>query len=425
MSLFVTGLNHKTAGVDLREKLAFDQDQSREVLRQLKTEFKAAEFALLSTCNRVELYVVDKNQSNVTSEKCWQILAQHKNISIEMFEPVLYVHHDAQAVEHLFTVTASLDSMIVGESQITAQVKECYQLACDVNTTGKILNRLFHCAFSTGEEVYSNTSIVRRRVSVAGVAVDLVRQLFSDLTKTKVLVFGAGEMGELVLQHLLELGASHITLLNRTPDRGEAVAEKYGLQTGRWDQRFELISEADVVVAAATTQEYLMDQKKCHEITEKRRGKPLLLMDIAVPRNLDPAINDLDDVYLYSIDDLAQVVQENLNAREDDRQEADVIIRENTMDFMDWLDVMDLGPLLGKMKEKFHDISQKELLCFLAGQDELSDEMKQKFEKLINRLVNKQLHCLIHNLDEMAREKNPATALDLVNRIIQHPDDRH
>lgn len=425
MSIFIIGLNHKTAAVDLREKLAFNAQQSESVLRKLKKIFPAAEFALLSTCNRVELYVADKSPSPVTPEPCWDVILQHQKASPEEFAQALYVHHDREAIEHLFNVTASLDSMVIGEAQITAQVKECYQLACDAKTTGKILNRLFHCAFSTGKEIYANTSIARRRVSVAGVAVDLARQLFSDLTKTKVLVLGAGEMGELVLQHLLELGVKNITLATRTLSRGEAMAKKYGLNTVSWDQRFEQLVTADVVLAAATTDDYLITQKQCLEITKKRRGQMLLFIDIAVPRNLDPAINDLDDVYLYAIDDLAQVVQGNLDARQEDRQQADRIIRESTLDFMEWLDVMDLGPLLGQVKDKFHDISQKELIRFMASQTEMSEEVKQKIEKLINRMVNKQMHCLIHNLDEMARENNSAGALDLVNRILQHSDKHH
>jgi glutamyl-tRNA reductase len=422
MSIFIIGLSHKTAAIDLREKLALNTPQSERVLLQLKKLFDAAEFALLSTCNRVELYVVNNGPSPLTPDHCWNVLLQYQHASPEEFGPVRYIHHDEKAVEHLLNVTASLDSMVIGEPQITAQVKECYQQACDAKTTGKILNRLFHCAFSTGKEIYANTSIAQRRVSVAGVAVDLVRQLFTGLAKTKVLVLGAGEMGELLVQHLLSQGAKNITLANRTLSRAEAMAKKYGLSTVSWEQRFDQLVTADVVIAAATIENYLIDQQQCRKITKKRRGKTLLLIDIAVPRNLDPAINDLDDVYLYAIDDLAQFVQENLDARQDDRKQADAIIQENMLDFMEWLDVKDLGPLLGQMKDKFREISQKELANFMDRHAEMPEESKRKIEKLINRMVNKQMHCLIHNLDEMARENNPAGALDLVNRIIQYSD---
>lgn len=424
MSLFVIGLNHKTASVDLREMLAFDTQQSLDVLELLKTQFADTEFALLSTCNRVELYVANKNDTPDKPEAFFALLAGQRDLQPEAFDRAVYTHRDADAIKHLLTVTSSLDSMVVGEPQITAQVKDCYNLACQARTTGKILNRLFHCAFATGKEVYANTSIARRRVSVAGVAVDLVRQLFSDFSQMNVLVLGVGEMGELVLQHLIEHEAKNITIANRTLSRAKSVAKKYNLCVGDWEQRFERMVSADVVIAAAATEDFLLTQQQCKDIRKKRRHKTLLLIDIAVPRILDPAINELDDVYLYAIDDLSQVIQENLQAREEDRKQADIIIQENVLDFLDWLDVLDLGPLLGQMKDKFHDISHKELACFLAGNPDLQSETRQRIEKLVNRLVNKQMHCLIHNFNEMARDNNPADVLDLVNRIIQHPDQR-
>ncbi len=423
MKVFIVGLNHKTATVDIREKLAFNHDQTQQMLGKLKEDFADVEFVLISTCNRVEVYCGYDQQSGIRSEMIVERLAAYKNISTESFQSLVYVHYDDEAVRHLLEVASSLDSMVLGDAQINAQVKESYHVACEANATGKVLNRLFHCAFSASKDVYTLTSISCRRVSVAGVAVNLAKQLFADLTKAKVTVIGAGDMGELLIKHLLDDHCRDITVCNRTLQRAEGIASKYDISVGPWEQLNHCLEKTDIVVAAATTDDYLFDGIFCRDLMQKRRSRAILVIDIAVPRNFDPQANELDDFYLYSVDDLEQVIQTNIEARQADRDQADRIISQAVSDFMDWLDMMDIGPLLGKLKENFHAISKVELQAYLDAHPNMPEMAKQQAEKLVYRLVNKQLHYLFGHINNLARDKNITDVTRLVNQIVEHTDD--
>jgi len=228
MKILVLGLNHKTAPVEIREKLAFDTAETSRALCELKKRFGQAEFVLISTCNRIELYCAGKYCQGANPAKLAEFLAEFHNIELDKFRQFLYTYEDEDAVRHLLMVASSLDSLVVGEAQIIGQVKDSYKLACAAKTAGKTLNHLFHCAFATSKKVYTTTSISNGRVSVAGVAVELARQLFADISSAKVVVIGAGDTGQLLVQHLLQAGARNITVVNRSYDRGLKVAEQYG-----------------------------------------------------------------------------------------------------------------------------------------------------------------------------------------------------
>ncbi|GAI36879.1 unnamed protein product, partial [marine sediment metagenome] len=252
----------------------------------------------------------------------------------EKFAEFLYAYSDEDAVRHLLTVASSLDSMVVGEAQIIGQVKEGYKLACAAKSTGKILNRLFHCAFATSKKIYTTTSISSGRVSIAGVAVELAKQLFADISSAKVVVIGAGEMGQLIVQHLLQVGARNITVVNRSYERGLSVAEQYGIAVRKWEEVENQLISANIAIASAMVQDYLFRKDPFKKIMDTRRGSTLLIIDIAVPRNFEPSINKLDGVYLYSVDDLSEVVEQNLKARERDIARGMEIVFENVTDFM-------------------------------------------------------------------------------------------
>jgi glutamyl-tRNA reductase len=418
MSIYAIGLNHKSASVDLREKLALDNDRRVDFLQQLKTRYPGAEFALLSTCNRVELYLSQDADLDPGPNAILSFLAGYHDVRVDQFTDAFYIYEDADAVKHLLTVTASLDSMVVGESQIVSQVKACYYAACEANTTGKVLNRLFHLAFSAGKEVYTSTTITRGRVSVASVAVDLARQLFSDFQNAKVLVIGAGEVGELLITHFQELNANHITLINRSPERARILTQKYGIPALGWEQLQQQMTDSDIVIAAAATDQPLFDKPFCQKVMARRRKDALLIVDIAVPRNFTAEVNALEDVYLYSIDDLAQVVDANLQSRQEEIHQARQIIAENAHDFMEWLQIKDLGPLFGQMRDKFQEMSQKELACFFAGNQDLTAEQKQQVQKLIYRQVNRQIHLLFETLGELAKKTDTRDITRLLQGII-------
>ena len=419
MRIILAGLNHKTASVDVREQLAFDSQQARDALMELKGKHPAGEFVLLSTCNRVEIYCATEDEDALNADELVKFLSDSRKTAVDEFKEYLYILYDGEAVRHLLTVTASLDSMVVGESQINAQVKESFRLANRINSAGKVLSKLFHCAFSTSKDIYTNTSINSRRVSVAGVAVELSCQLFEDITAAEVKVIGAGEMGELLVEHFLHIKCENITLINRSEHRGKAVAEEHGVASDMWENLDENICQANIVVGSATaTQGYLFDKRQFEKIMHQRKGKTLLIVDIAVPRSFDPAINELENVYLYSVDDLAQVVHENTKLREDDVENAVEIICQQSDEFMDWFETWDIGPLIGQIKGNFDRIRRNEMERFFVGEREDAG-CKEVMEQTVSRVVNKLLHCVIKNINSIAKNHSVDEAKQLADNIAR------
>jgi glutamyl-tRNA reductase len=419
MKLIVTGLNYKNTPVNIREKLAFDADKSLKALTELKNRFNGSEFVLLSTCNRVEIYCACCRRAGINEKTLVKFLSDFHNVQPEKFKDFIYVHSNVDAVRHILTVASSLDSMVVGEAQIINQVKESYRLACQAKSTGKILNRLFHCAFATAKKVYTNTSISSGRVSVAGVAVELAMQLFADVANAKVVVIGAGETGELLVQHLLHIGCRDITVINRSYEHGLSMAGKYNVFARRWEELVGLIPETDIVIASATSQNYLFEKKSIETMIRHRSKGPLLIIDVAVPRNFEPDVNNIEDVFLYSIDELSEVAQRNRKEREDDIAEGLRIIEENVQNYMDWFRAKDIGPIIGEMKDSFAQIGQQEVERFLAGQEQ-NNSRRATIEAITHRVVNRLLHCVIKNIEHVTKEHGSAEAIKLAEGIVQH-----
>ena len=422
MKIVVLGLNHKTAPVEIREKLAFDTAQTSSALCELKKRFGQAEFVLISTCNRVELYCAGKHCQGADTAKLAGFLSEFHKIELDKFRRFLYAYEDEDAVRHLLTVASGLDSLVVGEAQIIGQVKESYKLACAAKTTGKILNRLFHCAFATSKKVYTTTSISNGRVSVAGVAVELAKQLFADISSAKVVVIGAGDTGQLLVQHLLQAGAGNVTIVNRSYDRGVNVAEQYGIRAEKWERLNELLISANIAIASASVQDYLFRKESFKEITASRKEGTLLIIDIAVPRNFEPAVNELEGVYLYSVDDLAAVVEQNLKARRRDMAKGMEIVLENVTDFTEWFGSRDLGPLIGRMKQQFRQIGENEMERFFVGVRQEAS-CREVMEDMVNRVVNKLLHCVIKNVNIVAKENGATEAAKMVDSIVRQAEE--
>ena len=421
MKIVVLGLNHKTAPVEIREKLAFNAAGTTEALSALKKLFPKAEYVLISTCNRVELYCAGLHCQGANPDRLAKFLSEFHHIELEKFHPFLYVYENEDAVRHLLTVASSLDSLVVGEAEIIGQVKESYRLACAAKTTGKVLNRLFHSAFATSKKVYTTTSVSSGRVSVAGVAVELAKQLFDDISSARVIVIGAGETGQLIVQHLLSVGARNIVVVNRSYDRAVQVAEQYGVTAGKWEQLEERLIGANIAIAAASVQDYLFSKDDFKKIVARRKEETLLIVDISVPRNFEAAINTLEGIYLYSMDDLAAVVEQNRKAREQDMAQGMEIVLDNVAGFMEWFGARDLGPLIGRMKEQFAQISKNEMDRFFVGVREHAC-CKEVLEDMVNRVVNKLLHCVIKNVDEVARENGADEAAKLVDTIVRQAE---
>lgn len=424
MKIVVVGLNHATAPIELREQLSFDRPQASLALEQLHATFGHTRFVLLSTCNRVELYSVSDVYDWKSGHALATFLAESRGIPLETLQPHLYVHVDTAAVEHLFRVTSSLDSLVVGESQIVSQVKASYRLAHAVSSPGKIVNRLFHTAFATSKAVHASTTIARGRHSVAGVAISLAQQLFSDIKQARAVVLGAGHMGELLVKHLSHVGCHQIMVCNRTFRRAENLTRHHGGQAVSWDELSAQLVKADIVVGSAEVQAYLFDKASIAAIMRERGHRSLLIVDIAVPRNFDPKIGELEEVYVFSVDDLAHVAQANRKIRQKDVHVGLNIVRKNALNFMDWFERRDLGPKIGQLKTAFAQISQHELDRFYGGRQEKT-HCRNALNPVFERVANRLFFCVVKHVDSVAKEHGAEIASKVVTDILQQAGTIH
>ena len=393
MSILVVGLNHKSAPVEVREKLAFNPNSINTALSLFSQKYQdqKAEIVILSTCNRVEIYVSSQDGA-IKVEDVLSFLADFHKIELNAFSPYMYYYNDARAVNHLFFVTASLDSMVLGESQILSQVKEAYTMAAMEEATGKILNQLFQQTINVAKIVHTRTSIGKRKVSISSVAVEFAEKIFQDFTGKMVLVVGAGEMCELLLKHLYEEGARTFIVANRTFERAQELAIEYHGQAIKYELLGEHLEKADIVISSTSAPHYVIHADQVKEAIKHRRGNPMFLIDIAVPRNIEPEIANIDNVYLYNIDDLQSVVSQNMDERNKEVEKCRVLIDEEVERFMARLEEMKIEPAITHLRNHFHTIGKEEL-------DRLKPKLKNvdngDWEQVIytmERTINKLLH---------------------------------
>ncbi len=394
MSIIVIGLNHKTAPVEIREKLAFNStDSVKQALRQLTHEKGLKESVILSTCNRVEIYAYDDNKENSSEETIKNFISEFHNIDREVFEKYLYIYKDNEAVEHLFKVASSLDSMIVGEPQITGQVKDAFEIALSERATSLILNHLMKRAFFTAKRVRNETRIGENPVSVSYAAVGLIKKVFDDLSKKSILLVGAGEMAELALRHLIGNGLKSVFIANRTFERALELAKEFKGQAVPFENLKEHLAKSDIVICSTGAPHYVITEKLMKEVMVLRKHKPIFLIDISVPRNIEPSCNDIDNVYLYNIDDLQDVVDSNLLERKKEAQKALNIIEEEVEKFLQWLNSLESVPVIVSIRNKAEQIRQEEVEKFRAKFKDLPPELLSSVDYLTQSIVNKIMHC--------------------------------
>jgi len=330
MKLFVAGLSYKTAPVEVREKLAVHPSRLRCHGCRLKLGGNLAEVVLLSTCNRVEIYgVTPKVNGNV--HRLFQQLAGGE----VDFVPHLYIREGAEAVEHLFSVASGLDSMVIGETEITGQVKQAYLAAQEAKLTGRVTNRLFQTALKTAKEIRTQTGVGRGATSVGSVAVELAERIFDqDLSRKTVMIIGAGKMGEACVRHLAKKGARSVLVSNRSYDRALGLATQFGGRAVRFDECLRAMAEADIVVSSTGSPETILHRDEVASVMHSRRNRPLFLIDIAVPRDIDAGVEQLDNVYLYNVDHLEAIVRENVRQREQELAQCRAIISDRTAALM-------------------------------------------------------------------------------------------
>ncbi len=423
MNLLLLGVNHKTAAVELREKLAGLIPDLDAAYRRLKDCSEISEVILYSTCNRVEVLCVAE-ASNDALERLRGFFAEAE-VSPEMLAASLYVHEGAEAVRHVFRVAASLDSMVLGEPQILGQVKEAYRQATQHEATGPVLNRLLHKTFSVAKRVRTETGIGDHAVSVSYAAISLARKIFAELTGMTVLLLGAGEMAELALEHLRGQGVGRIIVANRTLERGLRLAERFGGEAVSLEEVEAQLLRADILISSTGAGNYLLRRDQVKEAMRRRKQRPLFLIDIAVPRDLDPAINALDNVYLYNIDDLREVVEQGWQRRQQEAARAERLVAAETVKFQDWLQTLEVYPTIIALKDKAAGICEAELKKTLAQLGPVSDEQRQSLEVLLTSVTRKLLHDPIIFLKrDHSMKKNPHRDLDLVRRLFNLDLDR-
>jgi len=416
------GMNHESAPVELRECLARDEENANRALRSMRESQWIHEGLFLSTCNRIEaLYTTE---SHVEAQN-WMIslFSQLSHLPEEQFISNLYIYENSEAIRHIFRVASSLDSMIMGEPQILGQIKEAYYRAVTKEkTSGVILNRLMHRAFHVAKRIRTETRIAEAAVSISYAAVELAKKIFYHLSNKKVLLVGAGEMAELAAQHLLNNGVESLTVANRNFEKALQIAETFHGKAVFLEEIEPLLLEVDIIISSTASTEYVIHYDQVKQCLKKRRNRPLFFIDIAVPRDIDPLINELGNVYLYDIDDLRGVIEINTILRRNEAIKAERIITEEVMRFNRWLETLDIVPTIISLKEKVEAIRKNEIKKSLSGLGDLTPTQEKALESLTISLVEKIIHDPIIVLKDKASRSSKDSYLDFVKKLFKLDD---
>jgi glutamyl-tRNA reductase len=411
-------MSHRSAPVEVRERVAFPPCAGRSFLRRLKDEGAVSEAVLLSTCNRTEVYAVVEDEG--ARGRMLDLLAEDRGVERASLEQDTYWLTDAEAVRHLYRVASSLDSMVVGEGQILGQVREAYRAATEEHCAGQILNRLFHTSLRVGKKVRSETGIGDSSLSVPRVAVKLAEEVFGDLTGRRALVLGAGDMSELVVKHLKDRGVADLLIANRTPQRASLLAERVGGRAVAFDALAAELTEVDVVVSSTGSGEWVV-QSETVAGALSLRSEPLFFIDIAVPRDIDPVVQTLERVYLYDIDDLQAVVERNAEGRQDAAEDGEAMISPAVLEFTGWLSTLHVVPLIQELRDGAEQIRRHELARALSRM-ELSPEEAASVERMSYSLVNKLLHGPIQEIKARAEAGSPLESSEVRRRLMALDD---
>jgi len=392
MELFVLGLSHKTAPIDVRERLAVPERELPKVLEALADVSELAERMFFTTCNRAEVYGVAEGSLANAVEATRASLERYRNLDSSALAGALYAYDGAEAVRHVFRVASSLDSMVIGEPQILGQVKTAYTVARSQQATGIILNNLLEQAFHVAKRVRTETGIATAAVSISSVAVELARKIFGDLEGRTVLILGAGEMAELALRHLVDDGVRSILVANRSHDRAVALAEQFHGRAVTFDTFHQEMLAADIVISSTSAPHLILKKEDVQAIILERRHRPIFLIDIANPRDIDPGCNEVDNVYLYNIDDLQSVVSANLKERQREAERAEVIIEREVGVFQAWLRGLDVVPTIVSLRDRVEEIRAAELQKAMSRMGDLTPEQRETIASMTTAMINKILH---------------------------------
>jgi glutamyl-tRNA reductase len=410
--IVIIGMNHRSAPIEVRESVAFENTYVREAVGRLCQHTSIYEGVILSTCNRVEVVAAVADSDAALHDIKHFLTQQGAHRKVESLEDHIYMYRGSEAVRHLFRVAASLDSMVVGEPQILGQLKEFYQVAQEAGTVGAILHRLFHRSFSVAKRVRTDTGIASRAVSVSSVAVDLAKRIYDRFDDKTVMLIGAGKMGDLVARQLQSNGVQSLMVTNRTFERAVELAGRMHGSPIRFEDFPRYLKLADLVIGCTGAPEILIDAETIEKVLRERKQRAMFLIDIGDRRNFDPGINDLDNVYLYNIDDLKSVAEENLQERSNEAEKAEAIVHEEVQSFKRWIDSLEQVPTIMALKQRFDEIRRKEIEKSLSGSlRDLSDQQRQALEDMTAAMINKMLHAPISQLKRNSREGDDEAAL--------------
>jgi glutamyl-tRNA reductase len=417
MYIMVVGLNYRSAPVEIRERFALPESDLEGALQRVLADGRVTECVIVSTCNRTEVYVVAEDRAS-GEEAIRRYLSELSGLRREQFEPHLYQHGEFEAVRHLFRVTAGLDSMVLGETQILGQVRSAFLFAQEHRATGSIFNNLFRRSVTVAKRAHTETHIGENAVSVSYAAVELAKKIFESLDEKTVLVIGAGKMSELTAKHLNANGATRVFVVNRTYDRAKELADKFKGKALDMNSLDLALREADIVVSSTGAEGYVVTKAHVQETMKKRRHRPLFLIDIAVPRDLDPEMTKIDNVFLYDIDDLEGVIAVNMQERQREAEKVGAIIGEEMVAFRHWLNEQEAIPLIQSLREKALQ-SQSNLMQNLINKvPNLTDKDVHTVNKLTMSMVNQFIHEPIKQVKEMATEPSAEVYLEAFARIF-------
>lgn len=411
MSILLVGVNHKTAPVEIRERLAFNDEACANGLRHLVDGDVVREGLIVSTCNRVEiLSATASDQLEFGAGRLTQFLDTSGRLPAGFLDQHLYRHTNEDAVRHLFRVAASLDSMVVGEPQVLGQVRHAYALAVRAGTAGRVLNRLVHHTFRVAKRVRNETGIAANAVSISYMAVELGKKIFDALKGCTVMLIGAGEMAELSARHLVNAGVSRVIIANRTEETARQVAEGFGAIAISLEQLDQFLTEADVVICSTGAPTYVLTEERTRKAVERRRNRPTCLIDISVPRNIDPNVGKIPNVFLFDIDDLESVISSNIREREREAERAELIVQSEAMQFQQKLRLMDVGPSIGALREKLQDMARAEMARQRKKLGPLTNDQEAAIESLLMSTVNKISHPILNQMRRFYETGEPDAA---------------
>jgi glutamyl-tRNA reductase len=418
MHLIVVGLSHKTAPVEIREKLAVPESRLGEALTRLCSYPGVKEGLVLSTCNRVEVYsVVDDIEAGYS--RIQEFMADtHLSLSSEQLSPHLYWHTGDRAIAHLFRVAASLDSMIIGESQILGQLKDAFEVALAHKTTGVLMNKVVKKAISVAKRVRTETKISEMAVSVSYAAVELAKKIFSNLDEKTVLLVGAGEMAKLAARHLMAQGVEHIRITTRTPHHAVELAEKFGGVPVPFDQFKDEMASADIVLVSTGAAHYLISADDVQWAVKERMNRPMFLIDISVPRNIDPAVRHVDNAFLFDIDDLKHRVEQNRAERLLEAEKAERMVVEEVAMLREWMKSLEVTPTIVALRSRVDEIRRLELEKVFGRLTHLSPQDREAVEALASAIVNKLIHSTMVTLKSESSSEGGAAYVEAARRFF-------